>query len=253
MQLNVKKCLGWASIALLIGASGYGATLGLRHWVQTSPLFFVRQVEVLDNYWVPDADILAMAQVPDSIRIFDIEQDSIQLRISAHEFILEVTVNRRLPSTLVLHIQERQPIAQLAGSRVALLEADGNILPEAPRLSVIDLPVISGLTEKDGSFDVPENAEKVVRALAALACLRHPDINLHQTISELHFGAENLVLYLTENATPVYLKNTQHLFDKLHQLAQFLHYRATADDERRVEYINLHFAGQIIVKYTPSG
>ena len=101
---------------------------------------------------------------------------------------------------------------------------------------------------------VADNAEKLAWAIALMRSLRHPAIRLHDHISEIHLGAGNArTLFLVDNAVPVYLPAQGNLRDRLHELAQFLRFRATLGKPQTVEYINLKFTDQVVVKYAHGG
>lgn len=253
-RLAWKQIAGWTVALALLASAGYALERGLHHWVSTSPLFIVRQVEVGGNRLLETEEILALAAIPDSIRIFAVAVDSIRARIQENQYVHSATVRRRLPSTLEITVREKRIIAFVAGTRMALLEENGEVLPEPARPALLDLPVISGLIDKDDSVTVAENAGKLAWAIALLRYLEHPDIRLQDRISEINMGAGNTrTLFLVDNAVPVYLPTQGNIRDRLHELAQFLRFRATLGKPQSVEYINLKFADQVVVKYTRGG
>ena len=108
-----------AAIALAIGG-----------WmVINSPIFAVDRVVVRGGAEVSQAEVVALAEVPDGANLIRLPTDAVAARVQRHPWVADAVVTRDFPSTLVIRIRERSPAGWLAGGEEVLLVAgDGAVL-----------------------------------------------------------------------------------------------------------------------------
>jgi cell division protein FtsQ len=127
-------------------------------------LFGLRELRVTGTDLVSPADVRGAAAVADGTPLARVDLDAVRGRVAELAPVAEVTVSRRWPSTLVIEVVERSPVAVVPqGRRFAVVDGAGVVfrtLAERPA----DLPV--AVVAEPGPDDAATRA-----ALAVLAAL----------------------------------------------------------------------------------
>ena len=152
--INKKRLLLSLFLALL------GAELAFALF--TSPMFAVRNIKVVGNQTVSDSQVLHALRVPNGTNIFRVDKDSALRDVRRNPVVQEVSIRRRLPSTLIVSVSERNALLIL-NSMGSLYEVDAFGIPfrldEAvkPKLPVITCQVrkkiVLGRPIRDAAFD----------------------------------------------------------------------------------------------------
>lgn len=132
----------------LVGLALAGAVGGTVFVVDRAPeqlarieVFRVRDVAVEGVRWTRALELRAHLALPDSASVWH-DLDAWARRLEQHEMIVSATVRRRLPSTLVFSVREREPVALLSTPTLVPVDRDGRPLPiDLARVSV-DLPIV---------------------------------------------------------------------------------------------------------------
>jgi cell division protein FtsQ len=104
--------------------------------------FQVRHVEVSGQRYLPPREILSLLSVDTTISIWT-DLDSLADRLTAHPEIRSARVERRLPGTLEVYVNENLPVAFAPVARgLGVLDEDGATLPIDPSRVDLDLPVV---------------------------------------------------------------------------------------------------------------
>lgn len=163
---------------------------------------------------ITDEEVLKLAAIDHSKPFYDIDLKQIERRLLTHSLIRGAHVRRELePATLVLSIEERQPVAILRSDSARgvekgetyLIDRDGMLL--RPRLiaglrdpaRLVQAPLLSGVSARD---TVGFRAmAKMVTYIASLdsGALKNAIGEFHRTPT----GA--FVLYTSETLTPIFL------------------------------------------------
>jgi cell division protein FtsQ len=142
--------LSTVQVRRLVAAAGVAAAVGSSPWWGTRALgtlafFRVRAVEVEGAHYVAAGDVVSRLHVDTSASVWS-ELGPLEARVQRLPGIRDVTVRRKLPSTLVVRIVERTPVA-LVSSGADLRAYDGSAVPLPIDLSRadLDLPVVTQL------------------------------------------------------------------------------------------------------------
>jgi len=102
----------------------------------------VRTVEVFGTHYIPPDDILARLRVDTTNSVWD-DLGPLERRVAEHPQVRTVSIERRLPGTLVVRVSENLPVAFVpAAGGLRATDADGHLLPLDPSKVDIDLPVL---------------------------------------------------------------------------------------------------------------
>ncbi len=95
-------------------------------------------------HYLDAAKLVSALELPRSPSVFD-DAEPWARRVRALPGVIEADVGRRVPGTLHVRIREAEPVGLTPkGDRLALVDANGAVLPFDPLLSAPDLPVLIG-------------------------------------------------------------------------------------------------------------
>lgn len=131
-----KKRLVLSAVLLILGVE-----LALAAF--TSPFFAVKKIRPVGNKTIPAAEIVQRAKLPGNSNIFLVRKGAVASRLTKNPVVKEVRVYRKLPDTLLVCVEERQPHLVLSTAGV-LYEVDSSGVPfRVVKRVGTKLPVIS--------------------------------------------------------------------------------------------------------------
>lgn len=207
-----------------------------------SNFFTIGSVIVEGNKYVTTEDIYSIAGISEPINIFRLNTTNIKDRLMHDLRVAEVSVKRNLPSTIVITIKERQPLAYVASS-YGFVEVDkqGIVLAAFKSLKQVSVPMITGIRlENQYVGDSVENAA-VQAVLNYLARLDEHSLN---QISEVNVRTPEQIVVYTNYSAQIRLGNNQHLDQKARLTNEIL--QEMSAKKMQVEYIDLNYASPII-------
>ena len=112
-------------------------------WGHDLAFFRVQQVEVRGTRFARSSDIAARLQVDTTFSIWN-ALDSLEIRAEGHPQVHRARLSRRLPSTLVVTVDENLPIALVpASGGFKAYDDSGRVLPLDPARWGVDLPIVT--------------------------------------------------------------------------------------------------------------
>lgn len=166
--------LGLALLAT-VGAGGwYG-------WRQAGPdilawadhFFEIKVVEITRTERISRDDVLAMLDLEPGRGLLLIDLAQAQRSLETHPWIRRAVVRRVFPDTLVVELDEREPVAVLrtgTGGREFLLDREGTLISEGVPPADDGLPVLTGVDYAAAILGTGDTAVRV-RSGIALASL----------------------------------------------------------------------------------
>jgi cell division protein FtsQ len=105
--------------------------------------FRVRRIEVRNARFTPPADIRKRLDIDTTFSIWN-DVEPLKRRVAEHRQVSEVRISRRFPSTLVVTVEEHQPVAFVPGRTGGMqaYDATGRALPLDPSQTPVDVPVL---------------------------------------------------------------------------------------------------------------
>lgn len=192
--------------------------------------FHVRRVVVRGVRYLDGRALVRQMQIDTTVSIWD-ALGPYATRLSSHRQIRSVRLSRRLPSTVIVTIDEITPIALAPSSGAGLraYDEDARILPLDPTRVDVDLPILS---RADTSL------------LRLLGDLKRIDPAMYARVSEVErTGRDEAIVFLS--SLPVRVRST-------FPVDRFADVRAVEEDlaRRGVKYVelDLRFSDRVIVR-----
>ncbi|HEX3533511.1 MAG TPA: FtsQ-type POTRA domain-containing protein [Gemmatimonadaceae bacterium] len=133
------KMLGGIFLVALIMSAAWGVRSAARQMA----FFRVRSVEVRGIRYLPPGEVLSRLKVDTLMSLWD-DLEPLRERVRHHPQVSDVAITRRLPGTLVVTIQENQPVALIQGTAGFVpYDSAGHVLPIDPARTNLDLPIVA--------------------------------------------------------------------------------------------------------------
>lgn len=161
------RLVGWLTLAMLLG---WGLSWGIPRAPEVLARvdwFRVRHVRVEGVRYLTAEEVERVASVAPGANLWD-DVAPVAGRVRAHPLVRDVLIRRRLPGTLILDVEERQPVALMPTPTLEPVDREGRILPLDPARHRLDLPVIHAARPGQGA-GAPAAIAAAAREAARLA------------------------------------------------------------------------------------
>lgn len=183
------------AVTTLVAAGSY---LGYR-FITTSDRFAVRVIEVRGNAQVSVEEIKARMGVVPGDNIFGVELSAMARALEAEPMIERALVRRRLPDTLIIEIEEREPAVLVELGGLYLADREGQVFKRAliERGDGAGLPVITGLGRAEYAEDPEAVAARIREALAAAATYAGSAAATRPALGEINIHPRHGITFTT--------------------------------------------------------
>lgn len=219
-------------------------TVGMASFLQ-SGYFAVEQIKIEGLQQIPENEIQRLATEAIGQNLILLEQDRLKQNVLLHPLVESVEIKKQLPKTLVLHIQERSPVALVVVSR-GVVEVDGKGMFLRRREGWPDksYPMINGISIPDTAG--PGQELKLPGLQAALRLLGQAPPELTPLMGEIYVNPiQQMTLYLT-NGVEVRVGKTEDWTVKLKALFDLLNDSGYKSFQDGVRYIDFTAAKPVI-------
>ena len=176
-----------------------------------------------------------------------VDLDRFRAALLDSPWVADVSLRRVLPSTVDVHIVEREPIAiARLGQQLYLVDDAGVIMDEyGPQYRDFDLSIVDGMAaprSEDGPPIDPGRAQLVARFFRELEV--RPE--LRRVVSQVNVAIDgNVVVMLADDTTALHLGDRQFV----DRLQTYLDLTPTIEERGRiVDYVDLRFGNRVFLK-----
>ena len=233
------------TVAIILGV-GYAVT----HSLANARVLQISTIRVRGHHHLAEGEVLALLDGLLGRHILMTDLETWRQRLLVSPWIAQAALRRVLPSTVVVAIRERTPMALARfGGTLYLVDEGGLVIDEyGPNYAQLDLPILDGLGDRPRGGDPSVELARAALAAHAIASLSaRPD--LLQTVSQIDVtNPRDAVLTLDQDTAQVHVGSEQFL-ERLQTylgLAGALHARVPD-----IEYVDLRFADRVYVR--PAG
>jgi cell division protein FtsQ len=204
-----------AAIAAMTTAVVAATAVGLTR----SPLVHARTIRVHGASHLTRSDVLRRAQIAVGVNVFMLDARAAERRLEADPWVVEATIAKHLPSTLVVDIQERSPVAVIESTGLLrLVAADGTLLDAAD--PGVSLPLIAS-----AEASVPEPAPAAIRGAARAVARMTPA--LRRQVVQVSILADGTLRVDMRSGAPVSYGPAVDLVAKAKALQALLRWAST--------------------------
>jgi cell division protein FtsQ len=235
-----------AGIALIILLSGlYAFTYDL---ATQCGYFQAQDIEIVGANQLTEEAILEQAGVYTGINILSVNLSIARKRLLAHPDIKNADVERKLPNSLIIRVEEYQPLAVVDLGRKFLMDKDGKIYKECQKSDSSGLPLITGLDFSDLGLEGKIVDGPYAAVLNILKLGLEPETILpNSSIREISVDREvGLTLYAFTETKAIKLGfgNYPDKYRRLEKVTLYLKDRSRMVDFDSIDLMN---AGRIVV------
>ena len=205
--------------------------------------FQARKFEVVGLHVLEEDYVLQVASIPQFASVFE-DPGPWEERLKKHPLIRGVVINRVLPGTLVVKVEERTPVGFVASSVLEPVDRDGHVLPLDPRAYRLDLPLLraAGTVERGLSpSELKVLATEVERLLAA-------DPSFVAGVSEMSIDVEGDVM-ATISGNVLLRFRAPLPYRRLREGLAALQDAGRRRPAQRITVVDLRYADQVVVSY----
>jgi cell division protein FtsQ len=231
-------------LGLLIAAVvSYGIFRLAGHMIHDSNMFLLKEIRVQGNEYVERQDIVQLASLKPGKPLFQIPTKQVGEKVLQNPYLRGVSINRSLPSTLIISVQERQAVAYLVDQKIYMVDEEGKMLLKKPGMLLNHLPLITGLSVNS----LLQNRHPLLRALELIKVIHAVDEDLFQFISEIHIE-RNMPprLILIRGGAEVNI-GSDHLHRRLYILSEFVKDSEVLSKLESIKKIDLTYKDRLIV------
>jgi cell division protein FtsQ len=206
-------------------------------------MFVLKNIKVEGNSMVESREIVQLASLQLGSRLFQIPKAEISNKILKNPYFKGVSLSRSLPSTLIISVQEREPVAYLIDQKIYMIDEYGKILLSKPGMPVTHLPLVTGLPVSI----LLKNREPLFAALNLITLMREVDSDLFQFVSEIHIDTKlPPCLFLIRGGARVEMGNDQ-LHQRIFILSNFVKNPSVFTQLENIKKIDLSFKDRVII------
>lgn len=161
--------------------------VGIILYIMSTSLFDIKSIKVRGNQYYSDKQVITLSDAKTGVNIFWGAGDSkIKNRLRKDPYFADVSIKRKLPSTLIIVVEERKQIAAVEyGDKYIVIDPEGVVL----RTGKIDpkLTLISGLKitkMKKGEELKVKQSKTLSKTLNMLEAMEKGDIFFKKTVFE---------------------------------------------------------------------
>lgn len=210
----------------------------------------VKNFSVEGNMLVSTNEILQLLQVQRGELLFRTDLMQIQNNILNHYYIKNAVVKRNLPTTLVVRVEERIPIAIVNCPGLYYVDDEGVVLPHPVERKLFDLPLLSNIPLQEKIIlGATLASPSVQEALAVLRLMKELNRPLFHAISEIKVETpEGIQLLTAEHCVPIIIGkgNIEQKFVKLEAFwNQYVRTRGLSS----LRYADVRFTDRVIARW----
>ncbi len=213
-------------------------------WVLESPLFTVKSIEVRGQWLTTRDEIIKLSELETGGRLSDVDVAAASMRVMKNPTFENVAVSRSYPSTIIITVYERQPVAFVTADQLYAIDRYRVVLPRLRPSQVYNLPVISNLGRAihPGKRLLQPELDDV---LEFLVTVKSVDAAMYNEISEIMMRHDGYLVQL--NSLPVLFKVDRNhtLRSAVYLTAAFRSFRQK--DLRGIREIDCRYDGHVVV------
>ena len=207
---KIKRIIKWTTLILII--------VGGIIFALTSPIFNIKEIEVVGNNQISTQTILSLSQLNTEQNIFKFQKKQIERNIKENAYIENVEVERKIPNKVKIQVDERTKKFEIELlNSYAYINSQGYILEISNEKQ--EMPILQGIKTKEEDITVGnrlgvEDLNKLEIAIKIIdACNNN---NLEGKVTSIDISDKNdYSIYIIEELKKVHLGDGSNLSNKM--------------------------------------
>jgi cell division septal protein FtsQ len=204
----------------------------------------VEKIEVDGNRLLAAENIIKQSGVKVNSGLYDFDLKEIENNVNRISYVKTAIIQRELPSTLSIKIIEREPIALISSGALYYIDSDKKMMQYNYYKEILDLPIITGV-----KLDSSNTSPVLDTVINILITLKKDYADLYNQISEISVKNKNqIIIYSNNNCVPI-LIGSEDIMHKLENLNYFWKDFAIYENLKNIEFIDVRYNDQVVVKW----
>ena len=208
--------------------------------------FRVQHVDVRGVRHLAPETVLRASGITAASTVFD-RFDPWRASLLQHPLVAAVEIERKLPSTIVVHVRETDPVAFARTPELAPVDGRGRLLPIDPLHAELDLPVIGAVSKPTANGRFADR--ETVQLAEVVATVRSAEPSLLPWISEVHMEGTAVRMVLRSPAGAEVFMALPLGADRLRELRLTMADLAARQELPRLARLDARFRDQIVVTF----
>jgi cell division protein FtsQ len=183
------------------------------------PSFRMREVEVKGCCKIPEKTVLSLAAIEGMPNLFTLSLQEIARRVEAHPWIDHVRVRKIFPDRVLIHIEERRPMAILQLDEPFYIDSKGVIFSRVGDRDEYNFPFLTGLSRQTFDKDPAGANHMVMKALELIRIADQEKISPLKGISEIRMEKTFGLQCFTQTEGVEVRMGWDHFREKLRRLS----------------------------------
>jgi cell division protein FtsQ len=205
---DILKFLRWSSVVVLLVLAGWWGKQRVMGALQDSSNLKLSKVIVEGAHYLTQNEILKTANLTTGDGMFKVDLQDLSQNLKKLSWVDQVFIERRLPSSILISIRERKPVALLDNGDLYGVDKDGRILSPSDALLNQDLPLISGVSFGADALGTTQTAQILKPALDFFSFMAKKDDVLAHDVSEVNLSEPESLKVTFINGTQVTFNTT---------------------------------------------
>ncbi len=186
-------------VGLLAGSCAlfFGTIEGAR-WLRTTPRLGLEHVTVTGHDEATDVELARLAGLALKQNLLAMDVPAMERAIAGHPWIRSVSIERRLPSSLTITVEEHRALALLASSELYLVNEEGEPFKRLKAGEPYDLPLITGLDREVFGDDRERALASLREAVAFIEAWKAHGALAAVPLSEVHLHPEGITAVMND-------------------------------------------------------
>ncbi|MEZ4373404.1 MAG: FtsQ-type POTRA domain-containing protein [Polyangiaceae bacterium] len=195
-----------SGILVVLGAA-LALAWGLQRYALTTPRFAIQKLDVTGTLRRAPDQLSKQAGVKLGDNLFAVDTEVAERRLLEDPWIASAKVERRIPATLAIHVEEREAQASASiGGSLYLVSREGEPFKQAEDGDPRDLPVISGITGDDFARDRVRQVDRIRVGMQVLRQYARVPMSKVHAPQEVNLGPDgDVVLTIGKSGIALHL------------------------------------------------
>ena len=228
---------------VVIVMCAYGFFRFTKYMITDSQMFLLKEIKVENNHYLEEQDIIRLAGIQTGVKLFQISREAVIKKILDNPYLEGVSIGRSIPSTLIISVQERQPVAYLVDQKIYMVDPEGKILLQKEGMQLQNLPLITGFTVNE----LLKDRSPLFQALKLIDFITEVNPGIFQFISEIHLSKnEPAELFLIRGSARVELGESQ-IYERLYLLGELIKRTEVLNELKDIKRIDLTYNNKVFI------